>query len=78
MSGGLGSFLDGFACRISGHIWLQQTEVDGVMMCTRCGATLGQARTRGRRRRQSAPAESIIPENRPWLEPPFMASQFDQ
>jgi hypothetical protein len=78
MSGGVGGFLDGLACRVSGHIWVQQTEIDGVMVCTRCAATDGQPRPRARRRRRIVPAESIVPENRPWLEPPFMASQFDQ
>ena len=75
--------LDGLACRIAGHIWLQQidTEPDGVKVCVRCGARddTEARRLRWRQRRglpKQRPVADIVPEDRPWLEPPFQPREF--
>jgi hypothetical protein len=71
---GLGELLDELACGVGGHIWIQNTEVDGVMVCTRCGVhdeapPLPQpAEDPG-----TSDGESLVPEHRPWLEPPYTA-----
>jgi hypothetical protein len=70
--------LDGVACRVAGHIWVPQVEVEGVLLCARCGARDdSEARRRwGRpRRRQPKDKPPLIPENRPWLEAPFTRSE---
>ena len=77
---GFGRALDGFACRVAGHIWVPHADTEGVLVCTRCGVgDDSEARRRwGRpiRRRRAERTAPIVPEERPWLEPPFMTSEF--
>jgi hypothetical protein len=78
--------LDGLACGVAGHVWLQQieTESDGVMVCVRCGARdetgVDAARAEAQAREahggdtdegQQSDGPDLVPESRPWLEPPF-------
>jgi hypothetical protein len=70
---GLGTALDTLACRIGGHVWVRQVEdaPEGVLVCTRC-----QARDDtdvASVHPQVQPHESLVPESRPWLEPPYEA-----
>jgi hypothetical protein len=76
---GLGGMLDAVACGISGHIWVVNSGVDGVMVCSRCGAQDDAPPARESRAGESRagetdvsePPDSLVPEHRPWLEPPF-------
>jgi hypothetical protein len=66
---GLGEMLDGLACGVGGHIWVQQNGIDDVMNCSRCGAQADQPTADSG---EPSESESIVPEERPWLDPPFM------
>lgn len=64
--------LDGLACNVSGHIWVQDNDVEGAMSCTRCGAQVEQAPPPAVDDDPGpGDAGAIVPEHRPWLEPPF-------
>ena len=78
---GLGSLLDAAACGISGHIWVVNTGIDGVMVCSRCNAH-EDAPPAPEVTDQDDPANlndavdtddssSLIAEHRPWLDPPY-------
>jgi hypothetical protein len=69
---GLGGMLDGLACGVGDHIWVQDTDVEGVMARSRCGAEgdvppVSDVAADG--------SESIVPRNRPWLEGPFTSDE---
>jgi hypothetical protein len=64
----LGELLDAAACGLSGHIWVQHPEAEGVLACTRCGE---QAEADPLPPAPAADDESLVPEFRPWLEPPY-------
>jgi hypothetical protein len=74
MTSAIGRLLDGVACGVAGHIWVQHPEVDGVMICARCGRAGQNRRTRVRRR--PTPPDAVIPEeDRPWMKPPYAAGE---
>ena len=54
---------------VGGNVWVQTNGIDGVMSCTRCGAQADQPTVA---KNEPAGSESIVPTDRPWLEPPFM------
>jgi hypothetical protein len=64
--------MDGLACSVGGHIWVQDTGAEGVMACSRCG-TEGDAPPVSDVATDSS--ESIVPHNRPWLEGPFTSDE---
>jgi hypothetical protein len=66
----LGEMLDGLACGVGGHIWIQRNGIEDVMTCSRCGAQAEQPAVES----ESDESESIVPEARPWLDPPFMVT----
>jgi hypothetical protein len=65
----LGELLDAAACGLSGHIWVQHPEAEGVLACTRCGE---QAEAAPPPEAPATEEESLVPEFRPWLEPPYL------
>jgi hypothetical protein len=69
---GIGEMLDGLACGVGGHIWVQDTGVQGVMSCSRCA---GQADAAPTPSAASTDTESIVPKHRPWLEGPFLSDE---
>jgi hypothetical protein len=66
--------LDELACKVAGHVWVQANDIEGVMTCTRCNAQAEQAPAPPGSDdvSESEESDSVIPEDRPWLEPPFV------